>query len=143
MTLEVFTSDLTKQKMEQAAGYRLPAPLAISPHRARIARQTQDYIEKHYDLAVRIEDLCLVTGVGVRTLQRCFKENFNVTITKYLKSVRLDAAYVELNASDPVGCTVAAIALRHGFTHLGRFSVEFREHYGQTPSATLVTQNSR
>ena len=127
--------------MGHSATYRGPKPLTINPARARIAKQTQEFIVEHYDTTVRIEDLCRATGVGVRTLQRCFREYFDVTISEYLKTVRLNAAYRNLSASHTDHSTVAAIALRHGFTHLGRFSVEFRERFGQSPSATLMTRD--
>ena len=126
--------------MGQSADYRGPSPLTINSDRTRVAKLAQDYIEERYDDTVRIEDLCHVTGVGVRTLQRCFREYFDVTITEYLKSVRLNAAHRNLVALLPIESTVAEIALRHGFTHLGRFSVEFRDHFGESPSATLATR---
>ena len=52
-----------------------------------------------------------MTGVGVRTLQRSFREYFDVTITEFMK---------------------------HGFNHFGRFSVLFREHYGVSPGEVLA-----
>lgn len=40
--------------------------------------------------------------------------------------------------ADPTsGLTVATIAARWGFPHLGRFSVDYRAVYGTTPSRTL------
>ena len=42
----------------------------------------------------------------------------------YLKAVRLDAAHRELAAAHPSEDSVTDIALRHGFNHLGRFSIE-------------------
>ena len=105
--------------------------------RNRVARLAQEYIEAHYSEAVHIEDLCRVTGVGVRTLQRCFREYFNLTVSTYLKAVRLDSARRELLAADRSDTSVTRIAMRHGCTHLGRFSVEFRDRFGQTPRETL------
>ena len=115
-----------------------PEGSLVNGARTRVAKLAQDFIEDHYYEVVRIEDICRVTGVGVRTLQRCFREYFGVTISKYLKAVRMDAAYRELNAPHTTRLTVAAIALRHGFTHLGRFSVEFRVRFGESPSTMLA-----
>ena len=129
--------------MGQSAKYRGPNPLTIKPERTRVAKQAREYIEESYNDVVRIEDLCRVTGVGVRTLQRCFRDYFDVTISEYLKTVRLDAAYRELVASQPLWITVSTIALRHGFSHLGRFSIAFRERFGESPSATLAARNGR
>jgi AraC-like DNA-binding protein len=127
--------------MGRSAAYRGPKPLTISPTRARVAKQAQEYIEEHYDGTVRIEDLCRVTGVGVRTLQRCFREYFDVTISEFLKTERLNSAHRSLGASQSDNSTVAEIAMQHGFTHLGRFSVEFRKRFGESPRTTLATRN--
>ncbi len=106
--------------------------------RTRIAKLAQAFIEAHHQDAVRMEDLCRVTSVGLRTLQRCFKEYFDLTITDYLKTVRLNAAYRELTSTHPLEQSVSNIALRHGFNHLGRFSVEFRTRFGKSPKEMLA-----
>jgi hypothetical protein len=33
---------------------------------------------------------------------------------------------------------VTRTALRYGFLHLGRFAIEYRQAYGESPSATLA-----
>ena len=108
--------------------------------RPRIARRARDYIEAHYREPVHLEDLCRVTGVGVRTLQRSFREYFDITISAYLKAVRLDAAHRELVKAHPSEQTIASIALRNGLSHFGRFSVDFRKRFGELPSQTLAAQ---
>ena len=129
--------------MGNSSSHRVPESLLVNGARIRTAKLAQEYIEEHYCDRVRIENLCSATGVGVRTLQRCFREYFDVTITEYLKTVRLNAAYRSLDASHTDHTTVAAIALQYGFTHLGRFSVNFRERFGESPSTTLVARNGR
>ena len=111
--------------------------------RAHIAKLGQEFIEEHYAGALRIEDLCRVTGVGVRTLQRAFRDYFDLSITDYIKTVRLDAAHRDLLTANPVECSVTETALRHGFAHLGRFSVEFRRRFGESPSVTLAARADR
>nr|BFE68907.1 hypothetical protein GCM10020092_022080 [Actinoplanes digitatis] len=52
----------------------------------------------------------------------------------------MERAHRDLQASDPTtGVTVAMIANRWGFTHLGRFSTDYRAAYGTSPSRTLRT----
>jgi len=114
--------------------------LHVNGARIRVAKLAQKYIEEHYYETIRMEDLCSVTGVGLRTLQRCFREYFDITISDYLKTVRLSAAHRELAVAHPSERTVANIALQSGFTHLGRFSVEFHERFGRTPKETLAIQ---
>jgi len=108
--------------------------------RTRVARLAQEYIESQFRERVCIEDLCRITGVGVRTLQRRFREYFDITISEYLNAVRLDSARRELAAACPLEDSVAMIARRNGCVHPGRFSVEYRQHFGESASDTLARQ---
>ncbi len=105
--------------------------------RSRVAKLAQAYIEEHYRGGIRLEDLCLASGVGIRTMQRCFREYFGVTVTEYVKTARLDAALRALSAAEPP--SVSEVALQSGFTHLGRFSAEFRDRFGRLPREVART----
>jgi AraC-like DNA-binding protein len=55
-----------------------------------------------------------------------------------LRDARLSAARQDLLDGDPTnGATVAEIARRWGFAHLGRFARAYRDAYGETPAQTL------
>ena len=103
----------------------------------RIAKDARDYIEVNFQMPVHAEELCKHTGVGVRTLQRSFKEYFGYSVMDYLKTVRLDAAFRKLTAGDSRETNVTDVALGSGFSHLGRFSVDYRTRFGESPSETL------
>lgn len=103
----------------------------------RVARSAQEYIHANFREDMHMENLCRAIGVGVRTLQRSFREYFDLTITEYLTVVRLDAAHRELVGGDPSQNTVTNIALKNGFNHLGRFSVDFHDRFGLVPSDAL------
>jgi transcriptional regulator GlxA family with amidase domain len=126
----------------RSCGQWKPDTSSINGWRTRAARQAQEFIEQHYRGPVRLEDLCRVTGVGARSLQRCFREYFDLTITDYLKTARLDAAYRALALAHPSQESVSRIAALCGFDHLGRFSVAFRERFGESPSQTLAERSS-
>jgi len=110
--------------------------------RNRIATGVQDYIEMNFRGPLRLEDLCGHTGAGIRTVQRCFREYFDLSITDYIKTTRLDKAYRDLMAEDSREGSVTNIALRNGFTHLGRFSVAYHVRFGEPPSKTLAAPSS-
>ena len=105
---------------------------------SRVARLAQDYIEGRYAQPIRMADLCRHTGVSLRTLQRSFSEYFQVSPSQFVKARRLDAVRLALTAGDPSESTVASAALEAGFTHLGRFSVDYRKHFGESPRVTLA-----
>jgi len=133
---------LDRHSAECASRSSAPQALPLGGARRGVAERARAFIDRHFREPVRMEDLCRATGVGVRTLQRGFKQCFGVTVTTYLKAVRLDAAYRDLIAAHPSRDNVARIALRNGCSHLGRFSSEFRERFGQLPSETLRSDAS-
>jgi AraC-like DNA-binding protein len=55
----------------------------------------------------------------------------------YVRAVRLRHAHRDLRSADPTDNTVAAIAHRWGFTHLGRFAAAHTTTYGVTPLQAL------
>jgi AraC-like DNA-binding protein len=109
---------------------------------SRVARLAQEYIEDHYSNSIRMEYLCRSTGVSLRTLERSFLRYFQVSPFEYIKARRLNAARQALVAGDPSCDRVTPIALDNGFTHLGRFSVDYREHFGESPKETLARRAS-
>ena len=135
--------DCTISWLGESAPYWGPESMTINPKRACIAKKAREYIEEHHDDCVRMEDLCRESAVGVRTLQRCFKEYFDVTVSEFLKTKRLDAAHRDLGDAHQNTDTVTEIALNHGFSHLGRFSVEFKERFGESPGMTLAAKESQ
>lgn len=109
---------------------------------ASVAQVARDFIQNHYREQLRLKTLCLAIGVSPRTLQRSFRERFNSTISDYIKTVRLDAARRALATARPDGNSVTTIAQQHGFRHLGRFSVQFRERFGESPRDTLAKRTA-
>jgi AraC-like DNA-binding protein len=124
--------------ISDAPGSCPPEELPSQPARRHIAERTEEFILDHYNDNVHIEDLCRVTGAGVRTLQRCIREYFDVTVTEFLESVRLTSAHRELSVLSSSDKTVTHIALDSGFSHLGRFSNAYRQRYGIAPSEQLA-----
>jgi AraC-like DNA-binding protein len=60
------------------------------------------------------------------------------TPTSYLKNARLERARSDLaDARANSGVSVTGVAMRWGFTHLGRFATTYRARFGETPSQTL------
>jgi AraC-like DNA-binding protein len=107
--------------------------------RRRIALIARDFIEANYSNPVTAEMLCHVTGTGLRTLQRGFAEHFEMTPSQYLKLRRLNAAHLDLMQCHDRSVTVAEIAYRHGFSHLGRFSQAYKSLFREAPKSTLYT----
>jgi AraC-like DNA-binding protein len=43
----------------------------------------------------------------------------------------------DLRNPDARDFTITQVAMNWGFSHLGRFSINYRAHFGQSPSATV------
>lgn len=83
--------------------------------------------------------LAASVGVSARQLQAEFRAGDHVPPMRYLRLVRLRHVHHDLRKADPRrGDTVAEIALRWGFTHLSRFSADYRRCYGELPSEVLA-----
>ncbi|MGV8553866.1 helix-turn-helix domain-containing protein, partial [Pseudomonas aeruginosa] len=64
-----------------------------------------------------------------------FRRYFGVSPMSYLKHYRLAAVREEILASGGAR-SISTIALGWGFSHLGRFSVDYRKRFEETPSMT-------
>ena len=111
------------------------------PITPRDVRRAIDYIEAHLDQAVTVADLVKATGVAGRTLFMHFKDFKGVSPMRYLRNARLRQVRQALLRAEQ-DASVTEIAMSTGFTHMGRFSVEYRRRFGETPFANPQTAAS-
>jgi AraC-like DNA-binding protein len=96
------------------------------------------FCEENLERAVTVEEIAQAAHVGVRQLQRAFREELGTTPTALLRARRLERAHAALLDMSVRGgnTSVADIAHRWQFRHLGRFTALYRSSYGQTPAHT-------
>jgi transcriptional regulator GlxA family with amidase domain len=99
-------------------------------------RRAQQYIGAHLDDAMTVGDVAAAAGVTHRTLYKHFHDARGVSPMRYARDCRFAQAREALLHAGPQD-SVTTIAVHWGFCHLGRFSVEYRKRYGETPSETL------
>ncbi|MGV0645994.1 helix-turn-helix domain-containing protein [Mycolicibacterium sp. XJ2546] len=100
-------------------------------------RHAAELIEAHADEPLSVEDIAEAVGLSVRALQEGFRRHISSTPMTFLRDVRLRRAHDDLVDADPTTSTVTEIAARWGFLQPGRFSVLYRDRFGESPSATL------
>jgi transcriptional regulator GlxA family with amidase domain len=100
-------------------------------------RRVERFIEENARQDIGLEDLALVAGVSVRTLQTTFRRFRNTTPMTRLRALRLDLARSELARAGRRGDTVTSVANKLGFGHLGRFAADYRARFNESPSETL------
>ncbi|UGQ09027.1 AraC family transcriptional regulator [Yinghuangia sp. ASG 101] len=139
------------QPARQAVGPGAPGdPGDRAPHRAGTTEaddvlpvpapvlRALEFCRAHAGDPLGVADIAEAAGISVRRLQAMFRTHVGPTPIEYVKQVRLAGVHTDLKSiSRGVSYdTVTDVALRWGFTHLGRFSSTYRAQFGQLPSQT-------
>jgi len=95
-----------------------------------------DYMEANLTSPIGLADITAAAGVPARTLLEHFKRYRRVSPIGYLRGARFARVREALRYAGPEE-NVTGIAMSLGFTHMGRFSVEYRKRFGESPSETL------
>jgi AraC-like DNA-binding protein len=120
----------------QAHNYSSAQPVRRTAILPRHVRRVEEYLQAHAHEPVCADQLAQLAGVSLRSLYAGFKDFCGVSPMQYLKDLRLDRARTDL-LNLPDVPSVASVALRWGFAHLGRFSADYKERFGESPSETL------
>ncbi|WP_256203153.1 helix-turn-helix domain-containing protein [Pseudomonas sp. ML96] len=136
--------DLSQQLVEDCL-YVLECSLPISDQRQqRRLTQNRKIINRVFELTnaypediFNVLQLAKAAGVSVRQLQQSFFQYTGLAPTAWLRLRRLNAAHRDLLNASPEHTTVAEIAMRRCFWHLGRFAESYRELFGESPRCTL------
>ena len=107
------------------------------PSRQRIVHAADAYLRAHPARPIYTEELCAALGVSATSLYQAFRATFGWSPHRYLKLRRMGMVRAALRARSGPWRSVKAIALSHGFWHLGQFARDYKALYGETPSATL------
>ena len=78
----------------------------------------------------RARELAELCQTSLRTLERHFQKHYGVTVSEWLRELRLKQAYSVLQT----GKSVKEVAFEHGYKQVSHFSREFKSHFGVSPS---------
>jgi len=104
----------------------------ISHH--RVIKRVEDVLGDALDTPIYVGDLCKAAGVSERTLRNACQSLYRVSPIRLLHLRRLHQVRRALR--NDAQASVTEVALRFGFGNLGRFAVEYRELFGESPSRT-------
>ena len=102
-----------------------------------LARRFLDEVDAAVEAGRSVLDIADALGVPVRTLQEHVRASDGRTPSAVLRDARFRRARELLMDADPARTTVTTIAQRCGFGHLGRFAMDYRARFGESPTATL------
>ncbi|OAP39908.1 AraC family transcriptional regulator [Sinorhizobium glycinis] len=106
-------------------GEWLPSP--------RHVKRAVDFMHANLSAPISMTDIAEAAGIGVRSLQEGFKRFKGASPISYLAQLRMEAAHRDLLNADQ-RLSVAEIARKWGFRHMGRFANDYRKSYGCPPS---------
>ena len=118
------------------SGHLAEAKSCVRQHTKIVTRFEAFLASKRYE-PVYLAEICAAIGVSERTLRGCCQEHFGMPPLRYLWLRRMHLARRALLRADPMTSSVTTIAIDHGFWELGRFSVEYRALFGESPRDAL------
>ncbi|MFD2177620.1 AraC family transcriptional regulator [Veronia pacifica] len=113
----------------------LSSDLKTTNVRPRHVRYVQEYIEAHINESLTPEYLANIAGVSLRSLYSGFKDFLGVSPMQYLRDIRMDKVRNDILSGQAQ--SVTGVAMKWGFTHMGRFSCEYKKRFNETPRETL------
>lgn len=106
------------------------------PVMPRDVKRAIEYIHGNLDAVIGLPEIVTAAGIPGRTLLQHFRDFKGTSPMRYLRAARYQKVREELCRAEPEE-SITEIAAKWGFSHLGRFSVEYRRRFGESPSATL------
>jgi AraC-like DNA-binding protein len=94
------------------------------------------WLHRHLSEPIQLERLAQIADVRPRTLGMHFKMFLGTTPLGWVRRMRLAQARQQLLRQGS-RATVTDVATAHGFSQLGRFAAQYRQAFGELPSATV------
>lgn len=92
--------------------------------------KAQEFIEKHYQSKLTVDDLANKFGIGRRTFERRFKKATANTVIEYMQRVKIEAAKKQLERGRK---TVNEVMYDVGYTDAKAFRDVFKKVAGMSP----------
>jgi len=119
-----------------------PCDPDASPALPASLRRVLEWLRGHLSESVQLDRLADIAGVRPRTLEAQFRVFLGTTPLGWVRQMRLALARRELLHAN-CDTSVTEVALSVGFSQLGRFSVQYRKAFGESPSSTLRQSERR
>lgn len=104
---------------------------------SQIMQRFREVLDDCADAPLYVPELCTKLGVASRTLRAVCREYLGMGPKKYLHLRRMHFVRRALRTGNADATSVTEIAMQFGFWELGRFSVEYKSLFGESPSHTL------
>jgi AraC-like DNA-binding protein len=103
--------------------------------RELVVAMAESYLRENACQPVPLTELCRMVGLSERGLRNAFHAVRGMSPTRAALQTRL--LEVRRALTDPHAGSVTEVAVRFGFSELGRFAASYRRAFGEAPSDTL------
>lgn len=109
-----------------------------APRKRRLALRRAIAFSANLRDAITVPELAIAAGASQRVLEIAFRETLHTTPLRYLRWNRMNHVRRELLVGKRGSTTVKLLASNWGFKDMGRFAVNYKHLFGESPSTTLV-----
>lgn len=110
---------------------------AVSAGLPPSVERARAFVEENYAEPLRLDHLQRAAGLNASRFGAQFKEHLGHSPMGYLKKIRLERAR-ELLMSQSSPRKISTVLLDVGFNHFGRFSIEYKAAFGESPKDTVA-----
>ena len=118
----------------------VPPPKMRMARRYARFRRAREFVRDHVGEELHVDDLAEDLHLSERGIECLFHEMLGMPPSAFIRQQRLHCAHHALLEASPRFGGVKEVALTWGFWHLGHFSHDYRELFGESPGDTLAKQ---
>ena len=122
------------------AGSGVGAPNVTSRTAGAVShlRRAREFIREFNKGPLQPDDLSAELRMSRRGLELMFRKSLGIGPGAFIRQQRLHGVRRDLLVSNPMSSTVKQLAIEWGFLHMGHFSRNYRDLFGENPSETLM-----
>jgi AraC-like DNA-binding protein len=149
---EIFALPEVARGMEQTLMQALVAclekedaqePTSTQLRHQKIMRRFNAVLKANATRPLYVLEMAATVGASLRSLSVCCQEHLGMGPKRYLLLRRMHLARGALFSADRHRSTVTDVATQYGFWQFGRFAGQYKDMFGELPSATLHRDRAR
>lgn len=111
---------------------------SLNSERQRFVDAAENFMWSNISEGIGLSQVSRGAGCSPRTLSNYYRNLYGISPMRYFKLLRFNHVRRALRNSGPAKKTVSDIAADHGFWHMGHFSEQYRDFFGETATETML-----
>lgn len=107
----------------------------------RLINKTEDYINKHLDEKITLDDVARHVNLSKFHFHRCFSKYSSETLKQFIVRTKMERSAIFLAMRTDVSIT--EIAQRYGYSDSGSYNKAFKRYYHMAPLVYRTARNDK